>query len=143
MPLAAKDGVTMAQVLVIGAGGVGSVAVHKMAMNADIFTGIALASRTKSKCDAIAASVKERTGVDVATYQIDADDVAATTALINDVKPVLVVNLALPYQDLRSWMRAWRRACTIWTPPTTNRATKPSSNTSGSGPIRNASRKRA
>jgi saccharopine dehydrogenase (NAD+, L-lysine-forming) len=91
-----KDGVTMAQVLVIGAGGVGSVAVHKMAMNADIFTGIALASRTKSKCDAIAASVKERTGVDVATYQIDADDVAATTALINDVKPVLVVNLRCP-----------------------------------------------
>ncbi|NKJ41817.1 saccharopine dehydrogenase family protein [Novosphingobium sp. SG720] len=90
----------MAQVLVIGAGGVGSVAVHKMAMNADIFTGIALASRTKSKCDAIAASVKERTGVDVATYQIDADDVAATTALIDEVKPVLVVNLALPYQDL-------------------------------------------
>jgi saccharopine dehydrogenase (NAD+, L-lysine-forming) len=93
-------GVSMAQVLVIGAGGVGSVAVHKMAMNADMFTGIALASRTKSKCDAIAASVKERTGVDVATYQIDADDVAATTALINEVKPVLVVNLALPYQDL-------------------------------------------
>ncbi|MFN3468452.1 MAG: saccharopine dehydrogenase family protein [Novosphingobium sp.] len=90
----------MAKVLVIGAGGVGSVAVHKMAMNPDIFTGIALASRTKAKCDAIAASVKERTGVDVDTYQIDADDVAATTALINAVKPVLVVNLALPYQDL-------------------------------------------
>jgi len=90
----------MAQVLVIGAGGVGSVAVHKMAMNADIFTGIALASRTKAKCDAIAQSVKERTGVDVATFQIDADDVAATTALIQQVKPVLVVNLALPYQDL-------------------------------------------
>ena len=90
----------MAKVLVIGAGGVGSVAVHKMAMNSDIFTGIALASRTKSKCDAIAASVKERTGVTVDTYQIDADDVAATTALINEVKPVLVVNLALPYQDL-------------------------------------------
>ena len=93
-------GDTMAQVLVIGAGGVGSVAVHKMAMNSDIFTGIALASRTKAKCDAIAASVKERTGVTVDTYQIDADDVAATTALINEVKPVLVVNLALPYQDL-------------------------------------------
>jgi len=90
----------MAKVLVIGAGGVGSVAVHKMAMNAGIFTGIALASRTKSKCDAIAASVKERTGVSIDTYQIDADDVAATTALINEVKPVLVVNLALPYQDL-------------------------------------------
>ncbi|EGD58523.1 saccharopine dehydrogenase [Novosphingobium nitrogenifigens DSM 19370] len=90
----------MAKVLVIGAGGVGSVAVHKMAMNPGIFSEIALASRTKSKCDAIAASVKARTGRDVATYQIDADDVAATTALIAEVKPVLVVNLALPYQDL-------------------------------------------
>jgi saccharopine dehydrogenase (NAD+, L-lysine forming) len=93
-------GAIMAKVLVIGAGGVGSVAVHKMAMNSDIFSGIALASRTKSKCDAIAASVKERTGVTIDTYQIDADDVTATTALINEVKPVLVVNLALPYQDL-------------------------------------------
>lgn len=90
----------MAKVLVIGAGGVGSVAVHKMAMNPGIFSEIALASRTKSKCDAIAASVKARTGVDIATYQIDADDVAATTALIREVKPVLLVNLALPYQDL-------------------------------------------
>jgi len=90
----------MAKVLVIGAGGVGSVCVHKMAMNPDIFTGIALASRTKAKCDAIAESVKQRTGVGIATYQIDADDVAATTALIREVRPVLVVNLALPYQDL-------------------------------------------
>ncbi|WP_292963980.1 saccharopine dehydrogenase family protein [Novosphingobium sp. UBA1939] len=90
----------MAKVLVIGAGGVGSVAVHKMAMNPDIFGEVVLASRTKSKCDAIAASVKQRTGRDVATYQIDADDVAATTALIREVKPALVVNLALPYQDL-------------------------------------------
>lgn len=90
----------MAKVLVIGAGGVGSVAVHKMAMNPDIFGEVVLASRTKSKCDAIGASVKQRTGRDVATYQIDADDVAATTALIREVKPALVVNLALPYQDL-------------------------------------------
>ncbi|ODU70776.1 MAG: saccharopine dehydrogenase [Novosphingobium sp. SCN 66-18] len=90
----------MAKVLVIGAGGVGSVAVHKMAMNPDIFGEVVLASRTRSKCDAIAASVKQRTGRDLATYQIDADDVAATTALIGEVKPALVVNLALPYQDL-------------------------------------------
>jgi len=90
----------MSKVLVIGAGGVGSVAVHKMAMNADIFTDIILASRTLSKCDAIAASVKERTGVTIRTAQIDADDVPATTALIREVQPVLVVNLALPYQDL-------------------------------------------
>ncbi|WP_421838396.1 saccharopine dehydrogenase family protein [Novosphingobium sp.] len=90
----------MAKVLVIGAGGVGSVAVHKMAMNPDIFSEVALASRTLPKCEAIAASVKERTGRYVATYQLDADDVAATTALLNELKPALVVNLALPYQDL-------------------------------------------
>ena len=57
----------MSKVLVIGAGGVGSVAVHKMAMNSDIFSAIHLASRTVSKCEAIADSVKQRTGVDVAT----------------------------------------------------------------------------
>ena len=90
----------MTKVLVIGAGGVGSVAVHKMAMNPDIFSEVALASRTLPTCEAIAASVKERTGRDVATYQLDADDVTATTALLNEIKPALVVNLALPYQDL-------------------------------------------
>jgi saccharopine dehydrogenase (NAD+, L-lysine-forming) len=90
----------MAKVLVIGAGGVGSVAVHKMAMNPDIFSEVVLASRTLSKCEAIAASVKQRTGRDVATYALDADDVAATTALLNELRPALVVNLALPYQDL-------------------------------------------
>jgi len=90
----------MAKVLVIGAGGVGSVAVHKMAMNPDIFSEVALASRTLAKCAAIAASVKERTGRTVATYQLDADDVTATTALLNELRPALVVNLALPYQDL-------------------------------------------
>jgi saccharopine dehydrogenase (NAD+, L-lysine-forming) len=90
----------MSKVLVIGAGGVGSVAVHKMAMNPEIFSEVHLASRTKAKCDSIAASVKERTGQSVATYQLDADDVAATTALIRQIAPKLVVNLALPYQDL-------------------------------------------
>jgi len=90
----------VSKVLVIGAGGVGSVAVHKMAMNSNIFSDITLASRTLSKCDAIAQSVKERTGVSITTAQIDADDVAATTALIKQVGPELVVNLALPYQDL-------------------------------------------
>jgi saccharopine dehydrogenase (NAD+, L-lysine forming) len=90
----------MSKVLVIGAGGVGSVAVHKMAMNADIFSEIHLASRTVSKCEAIAASVMARTGVTVQTYALDADDIGATTALIHRVQPKLVVNLALPYQDL-------------------------------------------
>ena len=90
----------MSRVLVIGAGGVGSVAVHKMAMSQDIFSHITLASRRRSKCDDIAASVKARTGVTIDTAQLDADDIAATTALIKAVKPGLVVNLALPYQDL-------------------------------------------
>ena len=90
----------MSTVLVIGAGGVSSVCVHKMAMNAEIFSDIHLASRTKSKCDAIAASVKERTGVDIATYEIDAEEVPAMVNLIKKIGPKLVVNLALPYQDL-------------------------------------------
>ena len=90
----------MSTVLVIGAGGVSSVCVHKMAFNPDIFPSIHLASRTKSKCDAIAASVKERCGVDVATYEIDAEEVPAMINLIKKVQPSLVVNLALPYQDL-------------------------------------------
>lgn len=90
----------MGKILVIGAGGVGSVAVHKMAMNADIFTDITLASRRVAKCDAIAESVLARTGVKIDTAQVDADDVDATSALIERVKPDLVCNLALPYQDL-------------------------------------------
>ena len=90
----------MNRVLVIGAGGVGSVAVHKMAQNPDIFAHITLASRTLARCDAVAASVKQRTGVTIETATIDADDVAATTALIKAVNPGVVVNLALPYQDL-------------------------------------------
>jgi saccharopine dehydrogenase (NAD+, L-lysine-forming) len=90
----------MSTILVIGAGGVSSVAVHKMAMNSEIFSDIHLASRTKSKCDSIAASVKQRTGQDVATYEIDAEEVPAMVNLIRKVQPSLVVNLALPYQDL-------------------------------------------
>ena len=90
----------MSKVLVIGAGGVGSVAVHKMAMNADIFADVHLASRTKAKCDAIAESVRQRTGRTIATHAIDAEDVPALTALIREIGPEVVVNLALPYQDL-------------------------------------------
>ena len=90
----------MSKVLVIGAGGVSSVCVHKMAMNAEIFSDIHLASRTVSKCEAIAQSVKARTGVAISTYAIDAEDVPALTALIKATGAKLVVNLALPYQDL-------------------------------------------
>jgi saccharopine dehydrogenase (NAD+, L-lysine-forming) len=90
----------MSRVLVIGAGGVGSVAVHKMAMNPGVFPEIVLASRTLSKCEAIAASVKARTGRAIEVAQVDADHVSQTVALIERVRPQLLVNLALPYQDL-------------------------------------------
>ena len=90
----------MEKVLVIGAGGVGAVAVVKMAMHPEVFKDITLASRTLSKCDEIAENVQTRTGVTIKTAQIDAMDVAATAALIRDCGAELVVNLALPYQDL-------------------------------------------
>ena len=90
----------MSRALVIGAGGVGSVAVHKMAMCPEIFSHVTLASRRLGSCEAVAASVLQRTGVTIATAQVDADDVEATAALIESVKPEVVVNLALPYQDL-------------------------------------------
>lgn len=87
----------MGKVLVIGAGGVGTVVIHKMASLPEVFTEITLASRTKSKCDAIA----EKIGGDrIKTAQVDADDVEQMTRLIRTVKPDLVVNVALPYQDL-------------------------------------------
>ncbi|UAB87922.1 saccharopine dehydrogenase family protein [Ruegeria sp. SCSIO 43209] len=90
----------MGKTLVVGAGGVSHAAVHKMAMNSDIFTEITLASRTKSKCDAIAAAVKDRVGVDIATAELDAYKVEDTVKLIKETGAEILVNLALPYQDL-------------------------------------------
>ncbi len=90
----------MSKILVIGAGGVGSVAVHKMAMQNGLFSDITLASRRQEKCEEIAASVKQRTGIAIKTAELDADDSAATARLIEQTGAGLVVNLALPYQDL-------------------------------------------
>lgn len=90
----------MATVLIIGAGGVSRVVTKKCAMNKDVFSHIVLASRTKSKCDQIAAEIKESLGITIDTAAIDADDVDALVALIEKVKPALVLNIALPYQDL-------------------------------------------
>ncbi|GAB1416226.1 saccharopine dehydrogenase family protein [Paludibacter sp.] len=90
----------MGKVLIIGAGGVGTVVAHKVAQNPDVFTEIMLASRTKSKCDAIATDVKKRTGVTIQTAKVDADNVPELVKLLNDFKPELVINVALPYQDL-------------------------------------------
>lgn len=90
----------MGKVLIIGAGGVGQVAAFKCAMNTDVFSEIVLASRTKSKCDKIAEEIKTKLGVTIKTDQVDADFVEQTVALIKRHNPELVVNLALPYQDL-------------------------------------------
>ena len=80
----------MGKVLIIGAGGVGTVVAHKIAQNPDVFTEIVLASRTQSKCDAIADAIG----------RVDADKVEDLVALFKKHKPDIVVNVALPYQDL-------------------------------------------
>ncbi|HEC1579888.1 TPA: saccharopine dehydrogenase family protein [Campylobacter upsaliensis] len=90
----------MANLLIIGAGGVSRVASVKCAMNSDVFTKITLASRTKSKCDAIASFIKDRLGVGVETAEVDADNVEAVVALIQKTEAEILLNLALPYQDL-------------------------------------------
>lgn len=90
----------MNKVLIIGAGGVGSVVAHKCAMLPEVFGEITLASRTVSKCDDIAASVKLRTGRTIATAKVDADNSDETAALIAKTGASLLINVALPYQDL-------------------------------------------
>ena len=87
----------MGRVLIIGAGGVGTVVAKKVAQNSDIFTDIMLASRTKSKCDKIASEI---TNVKIQTAAVDADNVAELVALMREFKPDLGINVALPYQDL-------------------------------------------
>ncbi len=86
----------MSKVLIIGAGGVGQVVAHKCAQRRDIFSEITLASRTKSKCDAIAVQL----GNSINTAQVDADNVPELVTLIKQLQPKLVINVALPYQDL-------------------------------------------
>ncbi len=87
-------------VLIIGAGGVGSVVAHKCAQNSDVFKKIHLASRTISKPNAIKKDIKTRWGVNITTHIVDADKTSQVVALIRKTKPYLVINVALPYQDL-------------------------------------------
>jgi len=90
----------MSRVVIVGAGGVGSVVAHKCAQVPEVFSEIMLASRTLAKCEAIAASVRERTGRSVAVRQLDADDVGQTVGLLREFRPQVLINVALPYQDL-------------------------------------------
>ena len=89
----------MGRVLIIGCGGVASVAIHKCCQNSEVFEEIMIASRTKSKCDALKAKL-DGGKTKIETAQVDADNVDEVIALINSYKPDLVMNIALPYQDL-------------------------------------------
>ena len=86
----------MSKVMIIGAGGVGNVVVQKVAQLPDVFTEIVLASRTLAKCDAIAQNIDRP----ITTVAVDADKVPELVALLLREKPLLVINVALPYQDL-------------------------------------------
>ncbi|MGL1886848.1 MAG: saccharopine dehydrogenase family protein [Reichenbachiella sp.] len=90
----------MAKIIIIGAGGVGRVVAFKCAQNSSVFSEIVLASRTKSKCDVIANDINRELGVTIKTDQVDADVVPELVDLFNKEKPLLVINVALPYQDL-------------------------------------------
>ena len=96
----------MAKVIIIGVGGVGTVAAHKCAQNPDVFNEIVLASRRREKCDAVAAAIAERARKEdrklpeIVTDRVNADSVDELCALLRRHKPDLVMNLALPYQDL-------------------------------------------
>ncbi|MEK3937649.1 saccharopine dehydrogenase family protein [Sporosarcina sp. FSL W7-1349] len=89
----------MGKALIIGAGGVASVVVHKCVQVPDVFEEICIASRTKSKCDALKEKL-DGGRTKIQTAQVDADNVPELVALINDFKPDIVINVALPYQDL-------------------------------------------
>jgi len=90
----------MSKVLIIGAGGVGNVVAHKCAQVPQVFDRILLASRTLGRCESIAADVAALQGRSIETAQVDADDVAQLTQLLNAFRPGVVINVALPYQDL-------------------------------------------
>ena len=90
----------MSRLLVIGCGGVASVAIHKCCQLSEVFTELCIASRTKSKCDALKKELETKTSTKITTAQLDADHVDEIIALINSYKPDAVLNVALPYQDL-------------------------------------------
>jgi saccharopine dehydrogenase (NAD+, L-lysine-forming) len=90
----------MSRVLIVGAGGVGGVVAHKCAQHPEVFGEIMLASRTLSRCQAIQQDVQQLRSHSIQTQQLDADDVAETVRLLKFFRPKLLINVALPYQDL-------------------------------------------
>ncbi|MCD7958368.1 MAG: saccharopine dehydrogenase family protein [Ruminococcus sp.] len=90
----------MGKALIIGAGGVAGVVIHKCCQNSTVFTEICIASRTKSKCDKFKEKLQDKTTTKITTAQVDADDVNQLISLIRREQPDIVINVALPYQDL-------------------------------------------
>ena len=98
----------MGRVLIFGAGGVATVAAHKVAKNADVFSDIMIASRTQSKCDDIVRAIGNPK---IKTAHVDADNIDELVRLFDEFKPDLVMNLALPYQDLTIMEACLRHGC--------------------------------
>ncbi|WP_315021611.1 saccharopine dehydrogenase family protein [Alloprevotella tannerae] len=98
----------MGRVLIIGAGGVATVAAHKVAKNADVFSDIMIASRTQSKCDDIVRAIGNPK---IKTAHVDADNIDELVRLFDEFRPDLVMNLALPYQDLTIMEACLRHGC--------------------------------
>lgn len=90
----------MGKILIIGCGGVASVAIQKCCQVSEVFTEMCIASRTVSKCEALKEKLEGKTSTKITTAQVDADNVDELIALIEKEKPEVVLNLALPYQDL-------------------------------------------
>ena len=86
----------MGKALIIGCGGVASVAIHKCCQNSEVFEEICIASRTKSKCDALKEKLEGTTKTKITTEQVDADKFDEVCALIKKVQPDVVMNIALP-----------------------------------------------
>lgn len=138
----------MAKVIIIGAGGVGSVCAHKCAQNPEVFSEIVIASRTRKKCDALAKAITEaaaRRGQTnlpkIETDSVDADSVEQLCELFRRHKPEMVINLALPYQDLTIMDACLECGVNYLDTPTTSRATWLISSIPGSGPTASASRR--
>ena len=95
-----KGVIIMGKALIIGCGGVASVAIAKCCQNSEVFTEIMIASRTLSKCDALKEKLQPTTKTIIHTRQVDADKVPELIAIMEEFKPDVCLNLALPYQDL-------------------------------------------
>lgn len=96
------DRSNMSRALIIGAGGVAGVVIHKCCQNSEVFTDICIASRTKSKCDKFKEELQDKTKTNITTAQVNADNVPELVALMKEYKPDICINVALPYQDRSS-----------------------------------------